>query len=374
MAQFEDINLTCCDCGEHFIFTAGEQRYFEERGLSAPKRCKACRQQRRKDAETKLLEDVLREFHVVNMKDIPSDPEHTLFIIGNGFDLMHGVKSSYKNFRDSMGKHSDLRIALERYLKADDLWANFEEALGHLDVSSMYDLRAAEMWFDLFDAFSPDAKASDFFMASETLMSPALQITQKLQRRFRSWVESLSVQTDKLPLAGLISDGKVLCFNYTEFIESLYGVAHKNVCYIHGCRKNRKQKLILGHAPVIEYEGENIPQDLSRYRSERKRAMVDISYDVMADHLNQYDEETTKDCGKIIHQHRKFFDGLHSVQQIVVIGHSLSPVDWDYFCEVNEMCPNARWYVSYYGVNDLKNCRTLMEILNTTDFSVFRTL
>lgn len=45
----EDITLTCSDCGEDFIFTAGEQDFFEEKGFDTPKRCKDCRQ--RKKAE-----------------------------------------------------------------------------------------------------------------------------------------------------------------------------------------------------------------------------------------------------------------------------------------------------------------------------------
>lgn len=49
------------------------------------------------------------------------------------------------------------------------------------------------------------------------------------------------------PLSGLVKPGaKYLNFNYTEFAETLYGA--KGVCYIHGSRKNRKAKLILGHS------------------------------------------------------------------------------------------------------------------------------
>lgn len=46
--DFVDEVLTCLDCGREFIFTAGEQRYFWSKGLSEPKRCKACRISRRR--------------------------------------------------------------------------------------------------------------------------------------------------------------------------------------------------------------------------------------------------------------------------------------------------------------------------------------
>ena len=47
------------------------------------------------------------------------------------------------------------------------------------------------------------------------------------------------MESDDRPFSMLHGDYKVLSFNYTEFIETLYGAKSKNVCYIHGCRKNR---------------------------------------------------------------------------------------------------------------------------------------
>ena len=43
MNNFEDKQVSCVDCGESFTFTAGEQEFYNERGYSTPKRCKACR-------------------------------------------------------------------------------------------------------------------------------------------------------------------------------------------------------------------------------------------------------------------------------------------------------------------------------------------
>ena len=39
--------LRCVDCGTPFVFSAGEQLYFQSKGLSTPKRCPQCRQRRR---------------------------------------------------------------------------------------------------------------------------------------------------------------------------------------------------------------------------------------------------------------------------------------------------------------------------------------
>ena len=43
-----DKTLVCVDCGAEFIFTVGEQEFFNSRGfVNDPKRCQSCRSARR---------------------------------------------------------------------------------------------------------------------------------------------------------------------------------------------------------------------------------------------------------------------------------------------------------------------------------------
>jgi len=45
-----DKTLTCVECGGEFIFTAGEQEFFQARGFgNEPKRCRSCRAVRRSE-------------------------------------------------------------------------------------------------------------------------------------------------------------------------------------------------------------------------------------------------------------------------------------------------------------------------------------
>lgn len=44
----EDIKIKCQDCEEEFVFTANEQKFYEEKNLVFPKRCKKCRDARKK--------------------------------------------------------------------------------------------------------------------------------------------------------------------------------------------------------------------------------------------------------------------------------------------------------------------------------------
>ena len=48
--ELTDKTLTCRDCGVKFVFTAGEQGFYQEKGLlNEPQRCPACRANRRRE-------------------------------------------------------------------------------------------------------------------------------------------------------------------------------------------------------------------------------------------------------------------------------------------------------------------------------------
>ena len=46
--MYQDKTLVCKECGEEFVFTAGEQEFYAEKGFqNEPQRCKACRDARK---------------------------------------------------------------------------------------------------------------------------------------------------------------------------------------------------------------------------------------------------------------------------------------------------------------------------------------
>lgn len=48
--MYQDKILICKDCGREFIWTAGEQEFFAEKGFAnEPIRCKACREANKRD-------------------------------------------------------------------------------------------------------------------------------------------------------------------------------------------------------------------------------------------------------------------------------------------------------------------------------------
>jgi Probable zinc-ribbon domain len=48
VSDYVDKQFTCIECGDSFVFNAGEQAFFASKGFqSVPKRCPACRKFRR---------------------------------------------------------------------------------------------------------------------------------------------------------------------------------------------------------------------------------------------------------------------------------------------------------------------------------------
>lgn len=41
----QDKKIVCKVCGQEFDFTAGQQEFFQERGLTEPKKCKKCKEE-----------------------------------------------------------------------------------------------------------------------------------------------------------------------------------------------------------------------------------------------------------------------------------------------------------------------------------------
>ncbi len=375
MDSINDKIINCIDCGTDFTFTKEEQRYYKERNFCLPKRCKSCRKKRKAiiEKENQHREAIIwqiKEQEKINalLKDLPynklsridvriTEPQSTLYVIGNGFDITHGVLSRYSNFRDSMGKNNSLRRTLETYLKSDSLWCDFEEALAHIDASAM--LGTVDMWMDIMGAYEPDASAADFCLAYDTATSPAQEITYKLPKIFRTWVETLKPTKEAIYKELLHKDGTYLNFNYTEFIETLYKIPTDKITYIHGCRKNKKDELVLGHAPGSGDEDDWTPTiPYPNFKSKRKNELLDGAIDSAVRNLNWYNDETTKKSDEIIENNKSFFTSLSNIKTIVVLGHSLSKVDYPYFYKIivsiNE---KPDWLISWYSSRDLKNIR-----------------
>lgn len=357
--------LKCKECNAAF-FTEGESHFYKKKGLHTPKRCKSCREKRKFQHEQRCKEQqlnhVLANLQFEQVEEIETqstDPNTTLYIIGNGFDLMHGVPSSYYHFRDSMGCRNELREALEMYIRKEDLWADFEESLAYLDDEAM--LVTLNDWMDIFDVkeqHDDDFSAADFFMASEAAMAPTYTIMEELPKQFRKWIVTLKPTISNTPLKQLINTAaRFINFNYTEFLETIYGVSKQNIFYIHGERRDKNKELILGHSDMASDESGS---DSSESKSDQLRMKNQTTYDLYATagyQLGNYYSSTAKKSNDVIEANKATFIAFADIDTVVVIGHSLSVVDYPYFKEIikmNRKSSNMKWFISWYSAGDIK--------------------
>ena len=58
---FQDKTLSCRDCGSDFVFTAGEQKFYDEKGFNnEPSRCPTCRSEnKRRRSGRKEMHDAI---------------------------------------------------------------------------------------------------------------------------------------------------------------------------------------------------------------------------------------------------------------------------------------------------------------------------
>lgn len=64
--NFTDKTLKCRECGNDFVFTVGEQEFYQQKGLlNLPGRCPSCRAARRNASSGSRSERAPREMHTV---------------------------------------------------------------------------------------------------------------------------------------------------------------------------------------------------------------------------------------------------------------------------------------------------------------------
>ena len=135
---------------------------------------------------------------------------------------------------------------MENYIRQDDVWGNFEDGLAYLDREMM--LGTLDDWLDDFDVpdeDDDDFSAADYFAAQDIATSQIYILTQELPMRFRKWISILKPLSLSKPVDDIIKkEARYINFNYTEFLETIYGVPQENILYIHGDRRDKKTQFI----------------------------------------------------------------------------------------------------------------------------------
>jgi hypothetical protein len=264
-----------------------------------------------------------------------------LYIIGNGFDLHHGIPSAYSNFRDYVESNdNELYDELNTYFNPDDLWSDFEGTLEYLDTDEIVD-RA----MNFFESYSHPKWSESMHHDYQYELERGINvITVNLKQHFTDWILELEIENHKnIDLLSLDCNAKFLNFNYTNTLETLYKTPIKNIIYIHNKAIDKKSNLILGHS--------RNPKEIKSFNDVAGIEDQDVRITEGNTILDNYFEKTYKRSDEIIRENIQYFNELNTLEEIIVIGHSLSEVDSKYFQKIISKIDkgNTIWKVSYYG-------------------------
>ncbi|MFM4702916.1 bacteriophage abortive infection AbiH family protein [Aeromonas bivalvium] len=263
----------------------------------------------------------------------------TLYVIGNGFDRHHKLPTSYSCFYQ---EYSEMLDGLSDYFpnnNDEDPWHKFEDNLGKYDHEIIFsECNHLDIGDDKF-------KLSMLYGLEDELSEQTDNIVSTLQDAFSEWINSIEIYPEAIvERLNITSKSLFLSFNYTTTLEKIYNIPKNSILYIHGCAE-RYDDLIFGHGVDIDEEPE-FDVDGESLRTPFSDAIASSRYPLSA---------LKKPVPEIINRNITFFSSLSRLEQVLILGHSISDVDHPYFMKIKENVPdNCKWVVSYYSNDEIE--------------------
>ena len=279
----------------------------------------------------------------------------TLHIVGNGFDLAHGIASSYADFKDYAWKHGDqYQIGLLETCYPDVnpkngelyLWSDLERALGNLDFQAAFEASTDDIQLEDGHEGRYIAQMED---APEFLLG---MMFDAFHRVFEDWANDIDNNVDPIPHLFHFGGGDdYLSFNYTDTLEKVYGVPRNRINYIHG-RRNSNDEIIVGHHAVVNAT-DHLSDDPMVYEYQ--------GYDNITNEVNKQRKLTSD----IIANNSEYWQSLGQVDKVMVYGHSLADVDMAYFHEVAKHVKGVcEWHFSIYYYDPISRKKAVEHIVS----------
>lgn len=389
---------TCPICRKKF-FTELDKKIYIKNQWKHPHICKHCKQSIIKQKITNRIINHPENytFNQINISTINTTYNKTLFIIGNGFDIVHGVKSRYTDFKKFLYPKSKLKYILNHFFTKIDIWGNLEDSLAFLDRNLLNNLdNFMEICGNLDEDDEDFSYGQNLYAPIDLTLEPAYMITVEMPKLFRKWVSTFQTPAPRRNFINLFDPNSYyINFNYTEFLETVYGINRSQIIYIHGNRINKKEPLAFGHGYDTEALFENWSSDQNDV-SINKKSPLYLAYfnndenlenyrsviqyyaiDIITQRLEKYFDEAQKNVKEIIKKYEEEFTSLNDIEQIIILGHSLSTTDYLYFkklIEVNKNSQNLKWKICWYNIDDLIRQEKFLDAMNisTQQVEIFR--
>ncbi|KDR94349.1 Bacteriophage abortive infection AbiH [Peptoclostridium litorale DSM 5388] len=271
-----------------------------------------------------------------------------LFVVGNGFDIAHGLKTSYIDFRcyleeqdwdylRSLEEMYGFTIESKQEFVENYLWRDFEKNLSLIDETHIIENgESIELGLE-----SEDIGVEDTL---NEYWEDQYGFIQRLNEFIKLWIKQVNIDADrKTNRISADTNDLFITFNYTLLLEKVYKVDKYNILHIHGSiDEDYDLSPVIGHgdySKVIEMK--RISEEVSEEFHEKKCSI----YNAVA---NYYDR-TFKDVKHFLGINKYFFKRLKNIEEISIIGHSLGDVDMPYFKEIKRYVKqDSIWNIYYY--------------------------
>lgn len=256
-----------------------------------------------------------------------------LFIIGNGFDLAHGFKTSYGSFRKYLSENKTtsgtfyIPDIFSDASKSD--WSNFEQLLEDYDFVDWGSSYASDIYVE--DDKEQDRNMSYNNQLNDSYCEIAISLPSTIRTELCYFIEqATSHKTNTIDMVEKLIKPRDLfvTFNYSFTLENTYKIQKSQILHIHKTIYS-EDEIIFGHGNQYlksnpnppEFDLSNPARQLCNLNSEFKK-----NYQISA----------------LIN----FLDKKH-VTQVIIMGHGLGDIDSRYFQKLNTLFPHLS-LITYY--------------------------
>lgn len=325
-----------------------------------------------------------------------------ILMIGNGFDLYHGLKTKYSDFLNfveqingssldniftdeeiKLFKNNDSnneRTAFLCHLYQENIWyeylkerykanqsnmqnwIDFEREIEHVIIllekyftykngsknedKVIFDLYSRKFDYALNSKIYELCLEKKYFEISNLLKNGLDDFIQALSIYLEYYIENISMENtrEESLIRSLISsfsdnDVHVLSFNYTHTYKEIYGLSkEQDICFIHGEARNSGKNMVLG---IEEYLDDD----------EKNRQLMFVSYKKFFQRIVKGTSNVYVEWLKKSEDNYNFFrtKNIDYHNDLLVFGHSLDPTDGDI---IRKMIDNEFTHTTVYYLDE----------------------
>ena len=269
----------------------------------------------------------------------------TLYIVGNGFDLHFKLKTRTDHFIEYLKEQSiynEIGNAVDVLNCYGIDWCDYEQSLNDIDLDEI-ELQN-EIQPDYLSDHESDRDGGILNMQMY-VNSLSYAINSALEQMVFAANDEIRELSLRCPPKKLFKNGDaILTFNYTSTIEYLFFIPDNvPVFHIHGCYE-QGSPLIFGYRSNKNSYTDawaSIDEENWDYYIAQQREAVYMFYESWRKKLQ-------------IDNLQVFLARCYGIDRIVVLGHSMSAVDFEYMEQVEKNLRPVSWEISYYNKKDIE--------------------